>query len=565
MSSHCVPLGGAARSRRAGRLLRAATGVALLALVASCGQTTGPDVSAAPPQESTPPGGEQGTHEDADDRSSDDGLATPTPRHGGTLRVATTGEPPHLDPHRSTDTLVLLITGHVFETLFTSDAQHRPTPLLATGHEASRDGLVHTITLRRGVRFHDGSLMTAADVIASLERWGSMSGLGASLLAATERLVAVNQYTVEFRLREPFGTLPTALTRQLQPATIHPAHVLAESDRTRLAAPVGTGPYRLEQWAGGRPLRLVRFEGYAAPLGPRDGYAGARPQYLDAIEFVAMPEEATRVAALRAGDVHLLETVSPDQLPALTRDPEVVAELAGADVWLNLVLNLRSPVLERVEVRRAVQLALDHDAVLQAAVGPDAYTLSPDLLPGTADWSSDAGADRYHPHDPGQARRILDELDARGTRLRLLTTLARPPEHNAALVITQQLRAVGFDVELLVVDTATLSSWRADEHRYELYLASASFRPDPVMRNLTASAGGWWEDPVKESLLDRLRASDDLAERQELWAQVQARFHEDVPRIKLGDLRRVVAHRQELQGLGPTELQPDLSAAWLAP
>jgi peptide/nickel transport system substrate-binding protein len=537
----------------------ALVGTALLALTGSCSPVPGPVGAPATAVPDDPVTAGDG---DADEPAQ---ATTPTPVRGGTLRVATTGVPPHLDPHRSTDTLVLLITGHLYETLFTSDAQHRPVPLLAAGHEVSDDGLVHTIALRRGVRFHDGTPLTATDVVASLERWASMSGLGASLLAATAELTAVNDHTIGFRLTEPYGTLPIALSRQLQAATIHPAHVLARSDRTRLAAPVGTGPYRLDQWEGGRPVRLVRFDGYRPPPGPRDGYAGASPRYLDAIEFVAMPNEAARVAALRAGDVHLLESVSPDQLPVLARDPEVRAELVPADVWLNLVLNLRSPALARVEVRRAVQHALDHDAILQAAVGPDAYTLGPDLLPGTADWSSAAGADRYHPNDPELARRLLVEQDALGTRLRLLTTQEQPVEHNAALVIAQQLRAVGFEVELEVVDGATLSSWRADEHRYELYLASASFRPDPVMRNLTAAASGWWEDPVKEALLDRLRASDDLVERQDLWSQVQARFHEDVPRIKLGDLSRVVAHRRELHGLGPTELQPDLSVAWLAP
>ena len=484
---------------------------------------------------------------------------------GGTLRIGTTGEPPHLDPHRSTDTLVLLITGHLYETLFTVDAAYRPVPLLARDHHVSDDGLAHTLTLREDVTFHDGTPLTAPDVVASLARWGAMSGLGADLLAVTTELEVVDAHTVRLHLTEPYGTLPQTLTRQLQAATIHPAHVLARSDATRLAAPIGTGPYRLDRWEAGRHLRLVRYEEYAQPDGPRDGYAGARPRHLDALEFVPLPEEAARVAALRAGDVHLLEDVSPDQLPVLRRDAEVVADLAPADVWLNLVLNRRSPAFADLEVRRAVQLALDHDAILQAAVGPGAYALNPDLLPGVPAFSSAAGSEHYHPNDPEAARRLLADHGAVGTRLRLLTTLSRPVEHNAAMVIAQQLTAVGFDVDLQVIDAATLSSWRAEEERYDLYLASASFRPDPLMRNLTAAAGGWWEDPVKEALLAELRRSDDPLRRQEVWAEVQERFHADVPRIKIGDVSRVVAHRHQVQGIGPTALQPDLSAAWLAP
>lgn len=490
--------------------------------------------------------------------------AETTPR-GGTIRVGTSGEPPHLDPHRSTDTLVLLITGHVYETLFTSDADHRPVPLLAADHHVSDDRLLHTIELRSGVRFHDGTALTATDVIASLERWATMSGLGAALLEVVDELSAPDPLTVQLRLHRPYGTLPETLTRQLQAATIHPAHVLARSDATQLAEPIGTGPYRVERWRSGRHLRLERAATYRQPPGPTDGYAGYRPRHAAALEFVPLPDEAARVAALRAGDVHLLETVSADQLPALTADPDITAGLAPADVWLNLVLNRRAPAFRDPAVRQAVQHALDHDAILQAAVGPDAYELGPDLLPGAPRWSSDAGAHAYHPRDPDRARTLLADADAVGTHLRLLTTLEHPSEHNASLVIAQQLRAVGFTVEVLVLDGATLSTWRADETRYELYLASASFRPDPIMRNLTAQAGGWWEDPAKEALLDELRTSDDSERRQELWAAVQERFHEDVPRIKIGDLRRVVAHRAELQGLGATDLQPDLSTAWRSP
>ncbi len=518
---------------------------------------------------SVPTGAEPGSAADNPPRSDEDDHLdveeAAVPHHGGTLRVGTTGEPPHLDPHRSTDTLVLFITGHVYETLFTSDAEHRPVPLLAADHRVSDDELRHILTLRDDVRFHDGTPLTADDVVASLRRWASHSGLGASLLDATAELTTPDDHTVEFHLHEPYGSLPSALTRQLQAATIHPAHVLEASDATQLAEPIGTGPYAVEGWEPGRHLRLTRTDTYTSPDGPADGYAGPRPRYLDAIEFVPLPDEAARLAALRAGDVHLVESASPDQLELLDGDAEVVAELTEADVWLNLVLNRRAEAFAELPVRRALQLALDHDEILQAAVGSEAYELGPDLLPGVADYASDAGVEHYHPHEPDQARALLEEHDAVGTPLRLLTTLERRAEHNAALVIAQQLDAVGFDVDVQVLDGATLSSWRADETRYELYLASASFRPDPIMRNLTAAAGGWWEDERKDALLDQLRASGDAEERAALWAEVQEHFHQDVPRVKIGDLRRVVAHRLEVQGLGPTELQPDLSTVWLAP
>jgi peptide/nickel transport system substrate-binding protein len=96
-----------------------------------------------------------------------------------------------------------------------------------------------------------------------------------------------------------------------------------------------------------------------------------------------------------------------------------------------------------------------------------------------------------------------------------------------------------------------------------MYTAWASFRPDPVMRNLTASATGWWEDEEKDQLLADLQAESDYDKRFAIWEQVQARFYEDVPRLKIGNSKRILVRAAALQGVGPTELQPEFSNAWL--
>ena len=92
------------------------------------------------------------------------------PRFGGVLKVATNGEPPSLDPHWSPSVMTSRPMWHVFETLFTFDADFNPIPLLAEGHALAEGGQRYTITLRKGVRFHNGKDLTAADVVASLNR-----------------------------------------------------------------------------------------------------------------------------------------------------------------------------------------------------------------------------------------------------------------------------------------------------------------------------------------------------------------------------------------------------------
>jgi peptide/nickel transport system substrate-binding protein len=379
----------------------------------------------------------------------------------------------------------------------------------------------------------------------------------------TEEIVEVDPYTIEFRMTEPFGTFAMALSRQLQGCAIYPKSVLDASSQTELAEYIGTGPYRFVEWLPDRHIRLERFADYASPEGARDGYAGAKAAHLDALEFIPVRNEASRIAGIQAGDYHYLETVSSDQAPALQGSAGVAVETLPADAWLNIVLNLRSPVFADLRVRRAIQIALDHTAIMQATVGEGFYELTPELVPGAPTWFSAAGSEFFNQNDPDEAHRLLAEAGYDGATLRFMTTQEVQQEYNATLTMQQQLEAVGFSVDVQVYDGATLSDRRDDETLWEMYTASASFRPDPVMRNLTSSATGWWEDSEKDQLLADLQAESDYDKRFAIWEQVQQRFYADVPRLKIGNIKRLLVRAAALNDIGPTELQPEFSNAWL--
>ncbi len=536
---------GRSLSRR--RLLRAAAGIGLTipaaGLLAACG---GDD--------------DNGAGANAEPSAT---LAEAGPVRGGVLKVALTGDPPNLDLMQTTDSIVMLVTSHFYETLFTWDADFRPVPLLAASHEVSEDGLLNTLSLREDVPFHNGESLTAADVVASIQRWGTLSGLGESLLEATDDIAEVDTHTVEFTMSQPFGTFAMSLARQLQGCAIYPKSVLDQSDESSLAEYVGTGPYRFVEWQPDVRVRVERFDDYASPDGDPSGYAGAKAQHLDAIEFIPVRNEASRIAGVRAGDYHYLETASPDQTATLEGSDNVAVDTLPADAWLNIVLNLRSPALEDQRVRRAVQSALDHAAIMQAAFGEGFYELTPELVPGAPTWYSDAGSEYFNINDPEAARTLLEEAGYDGTPIRIMTNQEVQQEYNGTLTMKQQLEAVGFTVDLQVYDGATLSDRRDDETAWEMYTAWASFRPDPVMRNLTASAAGWWEDDEKDQLLADLQSESDYDKRFAIWEQVQARFYEDVPRLKIGNSLRILVRSAKLREIGPTEMQPEFSNAWL--
>src|ERR687897_2198122 len=235
---------------------------------------------------------------------------------GGTLRVATIGEPPHLDEHQSTAEIIAVIGYCAYEGLFTYDEQYQAIPELVETHTDSDDGLIHTMALRQGVMFHNGEEMKAADVLASVERWGRISGVGQRLMEKTSELAQVDDYTIEFRLSEPYGTILIALAHNTQACTIHPKSILDAAGDDPITDPemyIGTGPYRLVEWQRDAAMRFERFDDYtsASEDGPK-GYGGTKYAYEDTIEFIPVPDEAARVAGLQAGDHHLWGDIRDD-------------------------------------------------------------------------------------------------------------------------------------------------------------------------------------------------------------------------------------------------------------
>src|SRR6266702_5359047 len=125
------------------------------------------------------------------------------PRAGGVFRVAMIGEPPTLDLHTTTATIVQQITWHVYEGLYTYDRTYSAIPLLVEGHAVSDSGKTYTFRLRRGVKFHNGKEMTSADVVPSLKRWGRVASVGRVLWKFVESVDAKDPYTVVISMKQP--------------------------------------------------------------------------------------------------------------------------------------------------------------------------------------------------------------------------------------------------------------------------------------------------------------------------------------------------------------------------
>jgi peptide/nickel transport system substrate-binding protein len=478
---------------------------------------------------------------------------------GGTLRVATIGEPPHLDEHQSTADLIALIGYCAYEGLFTYDEQYQAIPELVETHTVSEDGLTHTMALRQGVMFHNGEEMKAADAIASVERWGRISGVGKRLMEKTNELAQVDDYTLEFRLSEPYGTILIGLAHNTQACTIHPKSILdaaGDEPMTNSDQYIGTGPYRLVEWQRDAAMRFERFDDYKSSSedGPK-GYGGTKYAYADAIEFIPVPDEAARVAGLQAGDYHLGLDIGNDQYTVLQDFPGVVAEILTPTNWDVFFLNWKSPMMENLAMREAVQAAFDHTPMLQSGRGGDEFIrLDPGLMMQQTPWHSTAGEEHYNVNDPDLAKQKLQEAGYDGEPLRFMTTQEYSYMYGEAIVAQQQLEAVGITVDLQVMDWATVLERRAKPEAWDMFGTGHGFVPDPSQISYVGQMNqypGWWSSESSLELASQLLAEAEFEQRMPIFEKIQEAHYTEIPAIKIGDSSNVSFRSEAVGGWDP--------------
>lgn len=496
--------------------------------------------------------------------------ATPEPARGGRMVIASTGQPAGLDVQLFNNRTVTLIAWNMFEALFTFDADYATVPMLAEGIEVSEDGLTNTITLRQGVPFHNGEVMVANDVVASFNRWMPISALGQAIQEFLESITAVDDSTVEITLTSPLVALPSMLARQSQGLAIMPASIMegASGEPLPEESYIGTGPYRFVEFQADRFTLLERFDDYVGVDTPHSGYAGAKPAYLDELEFVPVPDEAARLAGLQSGEYQYLEEIIPDQIEAIGDNPDVTIEILPPRSYGVIFMNTAGGLTTDVNIRLAAQAAISVEPLAQASHGEGYFEPAPGImLPQTA-WVSDVGAESYNQGDPEKCRQLLEEAGYDGTPIRFITTQEDLGDYNAAVVAQQQLEEGGFTVELEVFDEATLDENLEDDDRWEMTTDSIVFRPDPVLIRpfVSCVAEGKWCSDAKNAASEQLQTEMDEEARFAAFEELQQVWYDEAPAIKITDQFGVAALASNVRGLLGNmhfEIEPEFANAWI--
>ncbi|WNL42603.1 ABC transporter substrate-binding protein [Halomonas sp. PAMB 3264] len=469
-----------------------------------------------------------------------------------------------LDPVSSSATIARNHGYMIYDTLIGLDADLTPQPQMADW-EVSEDGLTYTFTLREGLTWHDGSPVTAADCIASLERWSSFDPGGTLIFDHLESLTALDDHRVELKLTTALGDVigllakPSAVAAFMMPeavASIEPGQPLPNQ--------IGSGPFRFVSDAFQPGVKAVyeRFDEYV----PRDeapsGTAGSKEVFVDRVEWIHMPDVQTMVNAINSGDIDYIERTPFDLLPLLESNPEIHAEVLDPLGMLTLArMNFLHPPFNDERIRRAALLAIGQDDVMAALVGdPRFYETCASVYGCNTALSSEAGGESLTSGGSlDEARALLEEAGYDDTPIVLLqpsdvATLTPQP-----LVVAQALRAAGFNVELRQMDWQTLVSQRASREASSdggWDMIFTNFGVDslwsPSINPLLISTGeedswfGWPTDPDMEALLDEFALAIEGDERQALAEDIQRQAMEQVTFVPLGQFQNVISWRDEL-------------------
>ncbi|MGK7864539.1 ABC transporter substrate-binding protein [Falsiroseomonas sp. E2-1-a4] len=482
-----------------------------------------------------------------------------------TLRYVPSSNLTLLDPI-FTPAAVTLAHGYcVFDTLYGVDAELKPVPQMAAGHTVSADGLTWEITLRDGLRFHDGEPVRARDCAASLNRWSKRDSFGQALGAATESFGARDDKTIVIKLKRPFGRLLHAIGKpHSSPAFIMPERLAQTSPTTQVTEMVGSGPFRFArgEYVSGARMVYEKFAEYAPRSEAPAWTSGGKVVHFDRLEWQILPDPATAAAAIQAGEVDWLAAVLPELAPLVTRNPQV--ELFRGDpfgVVSVLRFNHLTPPFNNVALRRAVLRAIDQVPFIQAitadpANGQVCRSMFPCGMPGV----TELGADVMGSLNIAQARQAVLDAGYKGERIVLLNPTDQPTINAHGVLVADLLRRIGMNVDQQDLDWGTVVQRRISKNPVESggwSIACTNWPAisidNPATNTTTRGVGsagwwGWFEDPATEELVQKWLSATTAEEADTLFLAAQARALELVPTIPLGQTYSDGAIRKDIRG-----------------
>ena len=491
----------------------------------------GPAPSAAPPSAASPAGS-----------------AAPSPSPAvKTVRFAMTGKVTSADtadPHFNTTTHDGRLNSAVYEQLAQFDESLKAVPQLAESWEPSPDAGIWTFKLRSGVKFHDGDPLTARDVVYSYRRIldPAVKSPGASNLSGLldpDDIEAVDDLTVRFRLKSPNVDFP--LTTIFRQAYIIRDGAKGEDLKTQAN---GTGPFVLDTFVPGEtPTVFVKNPDYWQAGIPK----------IDALELTAIPEAPSRVAALRRGQVDIIEEPPATEYDSLKNGPDttIVTQVKGNMELIAMAID--TPPFDNLKLRQAMKYVLDRQKMVDLLVGGYGTLVNDIPISPILQY---AVQDPPRPHDVAKAKQLLSEAGyPNGLTVKLAVSDVQARFIEFATVYQQLAAEAGITVELDVRPADTY--WDVVWLKEPMYVSAYIARPvDGMLALLYLSNADWnethWRNPEWDALLFKARATLDVEERTRLYQQAQRWLIEEGGHLVPYMTNTIDATRKTITGWKPS-------------
>ena len=473
-----------------------------------------------------------------------------------------------LDPHFAP---ALVTRNHaylVFDTLYGVDDEAKPHPQMAAGHVVEDNGLTWKITLRDGLKFHDGTPVLARDCVASLKRWAQRDVYAISVWGQVDEVSAPSDKVIQFRLKRPFRLLADMLGKQNPFApVIMPERLASTPPAQQISEVIGSGPFRYlmnERVPGSRNV-YEKWPGYVPRQEPAVGSTGGKVVHVDRVEWHTLPDPATAAAALQSGEIDWWEQPTGDLLPALRRRQGVVVEVLDTLGYMAVMrFNHLHPPFNNAGVRRALLGAFSQTDMMTAVAGEDRkmWMDGVGFFTPASQFANKAGIEALtSPRDLARVKAALTAAGYTNERFNMLVPTDLPAINAMSEVAGEVFRKLGMNLDYLTMD------WGTTAARLNSKAAPAAggwnlncnyapgFSPmSPAAHGFLRGTGqnalfGWPDSPKIEALRTAWIDAPDLAAQQRLAEQIQLQAFEDVPYIPLGAFYFASAYRSSLSGM----------------
>ncbi len=463
------------------------------------------------------------------------------PKSGGTIKIGSFSNIDTLDAHNTTSIVACSIHNNIYNGLLkitSSDGKSVDfQPQLAREWEIQGDR-IHVFRLHKGVTFHNGDPCTAADVKWNLERVKdkAQSPIHAWKLELLEAIETPDSHTVKLHFTKPYPFLRVAFTGSTgRAATILSPRAVKEKGKAYGRSPVGTGPFKFAEWKEGDFILLEKNPNYW-----ETDAAGGKLPHLDKVMIKIIIEPSTLVAALKTGEVDLINYASPQFVGDLRKDPKLTALSAVGGNWVCMHLNVAKEPFSDKALRKAVTFAIDRKEILDKVEFGEGIVAHGPISPpmgGFYDPAFETGKNGQY-FDPEQAKAFMKQAKYDGRELLLLSvnTGAAP---RRAEVVQAHLAKIGIKVRIELADFPTFRRRWLQERQWDLVQVQwdADLDPDetlyPELHSTETWNAGKWVNKDFDRAVQAAREENDFKKRKKYYEDSVKAMVEDAPVVIL--------------------------------